>query len=133
MANPSKTIGTRGETRVKNDLINHGFKAYRKALAGSDDEGDLAMLLPDGTEVTLEIKAGKQTIDYCRSKVEEWKSQTLDEAANSGCPAVLIILRYRKELRNAEVWMPNSQWGGRKDGKGWTFMYYDEFLTEMRK
>lgn len=131
MANPSKGLGTRGETRVKKDLLSHGFKTYRRALAGSDDEGDLAMLLPDGTEVTLEIKAGKQTIDYCRSKVEKWKSQTLAEAANSGCPAVLIILRYRKELRNAEVWMPNSQWGGRADNKGWTHMYYDEFLSEM--
>lgn len=131
MSNPSKETGTKGESRVRKDLAKHGFKVWRRALAGSEDKGDLGMLFPDGTEVTLEVKAGKQTIDYCRSLVEKWKKQTLDEARHSGCPAVLIVLRYQKQLRNAHVWMPNSQWGGRADDKGWTLMYYDEFIEEM--
>lgn len=131
MANPSKETGTKGETRVVKDLSKHGFKVWRRALAGSRDEGDLGMLFPDGTEVTLEIKAGEQTEDYKRSDIEKWKKQTLAEAEHSGCPAVLVILIFRKHMRNAHVWMPNSQWGGRADDKGWTLMYYDEFLEEM--
>ena len=131
MSNPSKDLGTRGETRVKRDLAKHGFKVWRRSLAGSKDEGDLGMIMPDGTEVTLEVKAGKQTIGYCRALVEKWKKQTLDEAQHSGCPAVLIILRYKKQLRNAEVWMPNGQWGYGLGGDTWTLMYYDEFLLKM--
>lgn len=131
MSNPSKETGTKGETRVKKDLIKHGFKVWRRSLAGSKDEGDLGMILPNGTEVTLEIKAGEQTIDYCRALVTKWKKQTIDEAKHSDCPAVLIVLKYRKQLRNAEVWLPNWQWGGDVFGDTWTFMYYDEFIRKM--
>jgi hypothetical protein len=63
--------------------------------------------------------------------VTKWKKQTLDESDHSGCPSVLIIARYKKQLRNAEVWMPNCQWGYGVGGDTWTFMYYDEFIKEM--
>lgn len=128
MSNPSKAKGTRAETRVSWFFDNHGLPCHRRALHGAADQGDLAMFLPDGTEVTVEVKAGKQTQNYSRSVVEEWRRQTLAESENSGCPAILVIVRYRRSFLDAEVWMPNSQWGGQV---GWTMAYIDEFVREM--
>lgn len=128
MANPSKVKGTRAETKVVRYLDDHGIRVERKALAGAADVGDLRLFLPDGTEVTVEVKAGKQTQNYPRSRVAEWRRQTLVESENSGCPAMLVIVRYNRKLSDAEVWMPNSQWGGQV---GWTMAYLDEFAMEM--
>lgn len=127
MANPSKQKGTRAETKVARYLTNNGLRTERKALAGSADEGDLRMLLTDGTEVTLEVKTGKQTANYRRSQLEEWKRQTLEESKNSGCIAALVIVRYRRALTDAEVWTPNGQW---RYGTGWSMTYIDDFVTE---
>lgn len=129
MANPSKQIGTRAETNVARFLTQRGLRTTRRALAGSDDEGDLRMLLPSGEEVTLEVKAGKQTQDLTRARLGEWKRQTLQEGENSGCKPGLVIVRYRHRLSDAEVWLPNSQWGGRL--RGWTMQYIDDFADEM--
>lgn len=125
MANRSKQIGTNGETRVKRYLNDHGLTTVRKALAGSDDEGDLRMLLRDGTEVAVEVKSGKQTRDPSRSLMEEWRRQTIDEGVNAGTLSILIVPRYRKELHNAEVWVPNETWFGHE---GWTMMYLSDFV-----
>lgn len=125
MANPSKAKGTRAETNVVLYLNSHGLRAERRPLAGSADQGDLRVIMPDGTEVTAEVKAGKQTQNYPRSKVEDWRRQTLVEAENSGCEmSMLIIVRYMRRLRDTEIWLPNSQWFGEE---GWTMMYIDEF------
>lgn len=128
MANPSKAKGTRAETKVVRYLVDHGIHAERKALAGSTDKGDLRMLLKDGTEVTLEVKAGKQTSNYSRSMMSEWREQTLVESINSGCPAMLVIVRYRRAFADTEVWMPNNQWGGQP---GWTMVYLDDFVRKI--
>lgn len=127
MANPSKAKGTRAETNVKLYLNSRGIYAERKPLAGSADEGDLCVILPDGTEVTAEVKAGKQTQNYPRSRIEDWKRQTLVESDNSGCPmSMLVIVRYKRRLSDAEVWLPNHQWLD-VNNPGWTMMYLDEF------
>lgn len=127
MANPSKAKGTRAERNVVLYLNSHGLRAERKPLAGSADQGDLRVILPDGTEVTAEVKTGKQTQNYPRSSVEEWRRQTLVEAKNAGCPmSMLVIVRYRRRLRDTEVWLPNWQWT-EKTNSGWTMMYLDEF------
>lgn len=129
MANPSKQKGTRAETRVARYLTDHGLRTERKALAGSADEGDLRMYMYDGAEeVTLEVKAGKQTANYRRSQLEEWKRQTLEESKNSGCMAALVIVRYRRALTDAEVWTPNAQW--ESSGLGWTMTYLDDFAIK---
>lgn len=129
MANPSKRKGTTGETAVSKYLNAHGLFAERKALAGSDDKGDLRIILADGTEVTVEVKAGKQTANFPRGRLNYWKEQTLKESENSGCKAVLVVVRYMRRLVDAEVWMPNRQWGGISDG--WTMMYLNDFVKEM--
>ena len=126
MANPSKAIGTRAETKVKRYFNDHGLRCERKALAGSDDEGDLRLYLNDGTEVAVEVKAGKQTANYNRTKLSDWKGQTLAESINSDCPAMLVIVRYRRSFDDAEVWLPNVQWGGQLGG--WTMTYIDDFV-----
>lgn len=128
MANPSKAIGTRAETMVKNYFNSHYLRCERKALAGSDDEGDLRLYLKIGsmeTEVTVEVKAGKQTQNYPRSRMDEWKQQTIAESGNSDCIAMLVIVRYHRRLVDAEVWMPNWLWWGHS---GWTMMYLNQFL-----
>lgn len=129
MANPSKQIGTRAETNVARFLTQRGLRTTRRTLAGSDDEGDLRMLLPSGEEVTLEVKAGKQTARAPRSMFERWKRETLVESENSGCRCALVVVRYQRRLVDAEVWLPNSQWGGRL--RGWTMQYIDDFADEM--
>lgn len=139
MANTSKTIGTHAETRVKNYFNSHGLRCERKALAGSADEGDLRLYLPMGTEVTVEVKSGKQTANYPRSRIDEWKRQTLEESENSGCPSLLIIVRYMRRLDSIEVWIPNDQWYDAyscyKDDicvpSGWTMMYLGDFVREV--
>ncbi len=132
MSNPSKAKGTRAETKVKRYFNDHGLRCERKALAGSDDEGDLRLYLDDGTEVTIEVKAGKQTINYSRAKFNEWKQQTLAEAKNSQCAALLVIVKFRRKLMDAEVWWPKP---GTIEDDGtspcWTMMYIDDFVKSI--
>lgn len=128
MANPSKRKGTVAETKVSNYFNEHGLRTERKALAGSNDEGDLRTFLPDGEEVTVEVKTGQQTQNYPRSRLDDWKRQTLQEGHNSGCRPILVIVRYRRRFTDAEVWLPNSRWGGQN---GWTMAYIDDFVDAM--
>lgn len=129
MANPSKAKGTRAETKVARYLSDHGLMTERKALAGSKDRGDLRMLRPDGTEVTLEVKAGRQTERLTRSMMMRWKAQTLAESKASGTKGALVILRYHRSFIDSEVWLPNSQWGGLQIG--WTVMHINDFIRQM--
>lgn len=124
MANPSKAKGTRAETRVVQYLKCHSIFAERKALAGSADQGDLRIITKDGKEITAEVKTGKQTHNYSRKDFETWKEQTIIEGINSRCPSVLIIVRYRRCITDAEVWLPNKT-------TGWTMMYLNEFVKEI--
>lgn len=128
MSNPSKRKGTAAETKVSRFLNMRGLRTERKALAGSSDEGDLRTMLPSGEEITLEVKAGVQTSSPSRSLIGEWKRQTLQEGRNSGCKPALVIVKYRRKLTDAEVWLPNSRWGG---PNGWTVTYLDEFANMM--
>lgn len=127
MANPSKQKGTRAETNVARYLTAHGLRTARRPLAGSADQGDLHTTMPNGMEVTVEVKAGKQTQHYTRSQLEEWKRQTIVEHGNSGSNmCMLVIVRYRRNMESAEVWLPNFQWFG-ETMPGWTMLYLDEF------
>lgn len=132
MSNPSKAIGTRAETKVKRYFNDHGLRCERKALAGSDDEGDLRLYLPDGLEVAVEVKAGKQTANYNRTLLSEWKRQTLTESINSGCQAMLIIVRYRRAFDDAEIWIPtviNRDEDVRR--LAWRMTYIDDFVSTI--
>lgn len=127
MANPSKAKGTRAETSVARYLTKYGLPTERKALAGSQDKGDLRMTMPDGTEVTLEVKTGKQTANYNRKQLLGWMVQTMIEGRYSECRSALVIVRYRRKLVDAEVWIPNGYWFG-KGQCGWTMFYLDDFV-----
>ena len=135
MSNPSKQKGTRAETRVARYLTTRGLETTRRALAGSADEGDLRMLLKDGTEVTLEVKAGTQTANYGRTLFEKWKNQTIIEGEHAGCTPALIVVRHRRPLANAEVWIPGMQWDNDQTKwipaprGAWSMMYLDDFVT----
>lgn len=129
MSNPSKQKGTRAESRVTKYLNANGLRAERRPLAGSRDHGDLRAFLIDGEEVTIEVKTGRQTQNYSRATMEEWRRQTMEESANSGCRGILVIVRYKRVLESAEVWLPNSQWN--RECNGWTMMYLDEFVDSM--
>lgn len=126
----SKAIGTRAETKVKRYFNDHGIRCERKALAGSADEGDLRLFIPDGSEVTVEVKAGKQTANYNRTQLDDWKRQTLVECINSNCPAILIVVRYRRSFEDSEVWIPNLP-GKNGKIKPWSMTYIDEFVKTI--
>lgn len=128
MANPSKDKGTKAETKVARYLTAQGLHTTRRPLAGSADKGDLRMLLPSGEEVTLEVKAGKQTQNFPRSRMDSWKRETLQEGRNAKCRCALVIVRYRRAFTDTEVWLPNSQWGG---VNGWTMVNIDAFADAM--
>lgn len=128
MANPNKAKATKAETKVARYLTEHGLRSERRALAGSNDMGDLRTYLSDGTEITVEVKTGEQTQNYSRSQLDDWKSQTLQEGRNSGCKPILVVVRYRRKFSDAEVWLPNSRWGG---VNGWTMAYIDDFVDAM--
>lgn len=124
----SKAIGTRAETKVKRYFNDHGLRCERRALAGSDDEGDLRLYLDNGAEVTVEVKAGKQTSGYGRALFNKWKIQTLAESANSGChQSLLVVVGYARRFRDAEVWIPNFEWWDQTQPE-WTMMYIDDFV-----
>lgn len=128
MSNPSKEKGTKAETRVARYLTSEGLPTRRKPLAGSADQGDLSTLLPSGEEITLEVKAGKQTQNFPRSRMDTWKRETLQEGRNSGKRCALVVVRYRRAFTDTEVWLPNSQWGG---VNGWTMVHIDQFADAM--
>lgn len=107
MANPSKQKGTRAETKVVRYLEDHGFVARRQALAGSNDPGDIEAYAPNSSDkIIIEVKTGKQTVAPSRNQIEEWCKQAQVEAEHSqGCP-VLIIVRYHRALKDADVYIP---------------------------
>ena len=107
MGNRNKAKGTRAETKVRKYLEEHGFTARRQALAGSDDQGDLEVYPPDSMEkLIVEIKAGKQTAAPSRSQIEEWCRQAMVEAQNAYGIPVLIVVRYNRALKDADVYLP---------------------------
>lgn len=121
MANPSRDIGTRAETKVVRYLAGRGLEAERRALSGRDDKGDVKVTLEDAV-LTIEVKAGKMTANPNRSQLDEWLRQTRVEAANAGCTGVLVVVRYRRSIEDADVYMI--------DGDRTLFMHLDE-LADM--
>lgn len=115
----SKDIGTRGETKVARFLNERGVKAERRALSGAEDKGDVKILFKQKEEMTLEVKTGKMTVNPSRSQIEEWIRQAVVEGGNAGCSAALVIVRFRRKIEDAEVYIPGSSWH--------RFMYLDQF------
>lgn len=126
MSNPSKAKGTRAETKIVRYLEYCGWRAKRKALTGSNDEGDIECLPPNGRKwLTLEVKAGKQTAIPNRTQLNEWLRQADIEAKNAGCDkSYLVVVRYRRQLIDADVYLQYEDKRGRLIRR---HMYLDEF------
>lgn len=126
----AKAKGTRAETNVVRYLESFGIKARRKALAGSNDQGDIEMY--DASRlfepVMIEVKAGKQTANPNRTQLEEWLRQSWKEAENSESPiGVLVVVRYQRKLKDADVWVQ----GYDADGCfGVRHLWLDEFARQ---
>lgn len=107
MANPSKAKGTRAETKVVNYLKAAGLEAKRQPLSGNKDIGDVICNVSNKEfkkPFILEIKTGKQTENPSRSQLSEWMRQAEVEAENADGNAVLVVVRYRRKLEDADVW-----------------------------
>ena len=130
MSNKSKAKGTRAETAVVKFLEEHGIKAARQPLAGSNDIGDVR--LPDHG-IVIEVKAGKQTVAPNRTQLAEWFRQACEEAANWGCSGALVISRYNRKLADADVYVPIV--GQEKDMYPGIMghMFLDEYAEALKK
>lgn len=122
MSNPSKQKGTKAETNVVRYLNAHGVTAKRKALTGNQDQGDIDAKTVYG-DMVLEVKAGQQTANPSRSQLTEWLRQAKVEGNNAKTNAALVIVRYRRQIKDAEVWFETM------DG-GKVMMYLDEWVKE---
>lgn len=122
MSNPSKQKGTKAETNVVRYLNAHGVTAKRKALTGNQDQGDVDAKTVYG-DMVLEVKAGQQTANPSRSQLTEWLRQAKVEGNNAKTNAALVIVRYRRQIKDAEVWFETM------DG-GKVMMYLDEWVKE---
>ena len=121
--NRSKQKGTRGETQVVKYLTACGLSAERRALSGAADQGDIKFTVGD-YEMTLEVKAGKQTENPSRAQLTEWLRQTVVEGENAGCDAALVVVRHRRSMKDAEVYVPM--------GDLIAFMHLDEFANQYK-
>jgi len=119
MSNKSKAKGTRAESAIVRYLNEHGIKAERRALHGSADIGDILV----GDDLIIEVKAGQQTAAPSRTQMIEWLNQTIVEGENCGLPSVLCVVRYRRKLEDAEIWIP--------EGGELKFMYLDRWVNKI--
>lgn len=129
MANRNKAKGTKAETAVVKFLKQHGVSAERKVLKGNKDEGDVRAVI-DGVEYLFEIKAGKQTANPNRTQLTEWIRQSTVEAANAGidpCNAFLIVVRFNRQLKDADVYRAYWDYSSGQEIVGWMHMYLDRF------
>ena len=121
MANPSKDKGTRAESKVVSYFKEAGLDAVRKALTGSADKGDIQL-----NGYSLEVKTGKQTANPSRSQLEEWLRQSEVESVNANEPCYLVVVRYRRSIKDAEVWHRDS-------GNILHMQYLDDFVQSRKE
>ena len=127
--NKSKQKGTRAETNIVKALQAEGIAAERRALAGSNDKGDIKINIgPDDRIVIIESKAGKQTQAPSRFLLTEWLSQTEKEMYNSGAIyAALVVCSYRRSIKDYPVYLFSQYRNGHPE-----FMFFDEFIVLLK-
>ena len=104
MANPSKKKGTRYESAVVKFMTAAGLDVARKPLSGNKDCGDLEVR---GFKIPfiIEVKGGKQTANPNRAQITEWLKQTFVEAENANAYGILVMVRYNRKIKDADVYM----------------------------
>lgn len=130
MANKNKAKGTRAESRVVKELQANGIEAERRALHGNKDEGDVLVTMPDGEKRILEVKAGKMTYNPSRSQLNEWLDQTRIEEIYSGMRGALVVVRYRRSLKDADVYIQHRI---DRDYIVVEHMYFDDLIAWIKK
>lgn len=123
MANRSKAKGTKAETKVAKYLAAFGLHAERQALHGNRDLGDIKVTKPNDASFIIEVKAGQQTANPNRSQLTEWLRQAKVEADNADMPCYLVVVRYRRPIEDADVYLPEGRWC--------TWEYLKEFAERM--
>lgn len=126
MSNKSKAKGTAAETKVVKFLAKFGIEAKRKVLTGSEDQGDIDAKTNIG-DVILEIKAGKQTANPNRTQIQEWMHQTARESRNAHHPGFLVVVRYNRALKDADVW-----WYGSPSALVLNHAYLDDWCLKYK-
>jgi hypothetical protein len=82
LSNPKRAKGTGWETAIKDWLAFRGFKARRKPLAGSKDEGDLEI---EGLPwLVIEAK------NCQKMELASWVDQAVIEAENAGAEVGIV-------------------------------------------
>src|ERR1044072_112747 len=79
----SKAKGTAAEREVVNYLQQWWPTAERRALSGNKDKGDV----PGISGVVVEIKAAERPL------LASWKAETLNEQANAGATACMLVVK----------------------------------------
>lgn len=105
MANKSKAKGTKAETKVVRYLAAFGLEAERRTLHGNQDLGDIKVTLDHSTPFIIEVKAGQQTANPSRAQLTEWLRQTKEESRNADMPCYLVVVRYRRSIEDADVYL----------------------------
>lgn len=99
--NRAKERGTAVEVKVR-DYLREALGQPgidRQPLRGSRDEGDLAGLVARGFQAVVEVKAKR---DVTRSRLAEYRRQTLAERENAGADAgILVVWRYNHPAADA--------------------------------
>lgn len=89
MVNRPKNIGTAAETAVVRWLRGHGFPhAERRALSGSQDQGDVAGI----PGVVIEVKGGEKARKASDLQVTTWLHETEVERQNAGADLGLLVM-----------------------------------------
>lgn len=125
--NKSKAKGTRAETNLVKYLESAGLEAFRQALHGSLDQGDVLLRMYDGNicteEIVFEVKTGKQTASVSRKVKEEWLKQTRTEMHNAKVrKAYLVIAKWQTSINDWEVWSAD----------GHSFWYLNHFVNYIK-
>jgi hypothetical protein len=125
VSNPNKAKGTAWETKIMEDLREHGYHAHRLALRGGLDEGDIAIPShPDGElggqHVIIQAKdVGRLQLSlFCDELIVQMQNAQTSFAAivakrrRKGVEEAYVILPW-KEFRDA--WLPLTQKGASKN------------------
>lgn len=134
--NKSKAKGTKAETKVLRFIRERStFPVSRRALSGSNDQGDLLIQISQKTFVVVEVKTGKMTSNPNRNQLTEWMRQADIEAENSRkanlentyLPA-LVVVRYNRKIQDADVYTPQH---GSNNLSEPVHLWLDEFVERL--
>lgn len=91
--NKPRKIGTAAETATVNAALDAGVTAYRVALRGIHDQGDV-WLEHKGRRVVVECKAGHKAEAASRPQILAWFADTEAEAARvPGADAAVLVVK----------------------------------------